>query len=258
MTRKYWAIRWALSIAVGLAVLTQIHLTSVAAPAAVDITGNWKGTLDTGSAKLRLLFKFSKSGTSGYTAVFDSLDQGAHDLPVESVHWAENKLYLDVALIKAIYDGTLDAGGKKFTGTWQQGTNRLALALVKVEGKDLESESETFSPADEAASKSAASKLGGTWTGSVAGGPASVRLVLKIQTAKAGTALGTLDSPDQGLSGIPLNAITLKGDKLRFEARGLNSVYEGTLAGEGGQITGQWRQGGESRSLEFKKAPAGS
>jgi hypothetical protein len=40
---------------------------------------------------------------------------------------------------------------------------------------------------------------------------------------------------------------------VRFEARGVGGVYEGTLASDGVTLSGNWQQGGGSLPLEFKK-----
>lgn len=45
-----------------------------------NVEGNWLGTLELGGAKLRLVLKIEKSA-NGYAAKFDSLDQGAANLP---------------------------------------------------------------------------------------------------------------------------------------------------------------------------------
>ena len=49
-----------------------------------SIEGNWSGAIDVGGIKLRLVFKVSKTAT-GYQAKFDSVDQGATDLDVDTV-----------------------------------------------------------------------------------------------------------------------------------------------------------------------------
>jgi hypothetical protein len=77
---------------------------------------------------------------------------------------------------------------------------------------------------------------------------------MNITKSPAGAAAGTLDSLDQGANGIPLSAITLKDGKVRFEARGIGGIYEGTLAADGATLNGQWQQGGQTLPLDLKKA----
>jgi hypothetical protein len=128
------------------------------------------------------------------------------------------------------------------------------LTLQKARGNDSAFEAEKLSPADLAANKQAALKVAGTWNGTLATGVASLRLRLNISRSATGAATGTMDSLDQGANGIPLSAITLKDGNLRFAAKGIGGVYEGTLAADGATLKGQWQQGGQSLPLEFAKA----
>jgi hypothetical protein len=76
-----------------------------------SITGNWLGTLDAGSAKLRLLFKITQSASGVLSAKLDSLDQGARDLPVSGITLKDNTIRLEVKPVQGVYEGTLDAAG---------------------------------------------------------------------------------------------------------------------------------------------------
>ncbi len=218
-----------------------------------DATGNWLGTLEVGQVKLRVVFKISKNATGGLTAKMDSPDQGAKDIPVDVVTFKEKELHLEIKAVQGTYEGTLNATGKSATGKWKQGPNSLPLNLVKGSGTDTAGEAEKLSPADAAANKQAAQKIAGTWNGTLVAGAASFRLRLNFAKSATGTATGTLDSLDQGANGIPLNTITHKEGKIRFEARGMGVVYEGTLAADGSMLAGQWQQAGQSLPMSFKK-----
>lgn len=224
------------------------------AAATNDVAGNWNGTLAAGPVKLRVVFKISKGAGGGLTAKMDSLDQGARDIPVDTVTVKDKTLRLEVKSVKGVYEGMLDAGGTKATGQWTQGPQSLPLTLEKRAGTDSALEAEKLSPADQAANRQAALKVAGTWNGVLATGATSLRLRLNLSKSGSGTATGTMDSLDQGATGIPLSAITLKDGKVRFEARGIGGVYEGTLAADGSTLNGQWEQGGQTLPLEFKQA----
>jgi len=220
------------------------------------MVGSWNGTLDAGSIKLRVVFKISKDAGGGLTAKMDSIDQGARNIPVDTVTVKGNVLHMEVKAVHGVYEGTLDATGRKAAGEWTQGSNSLPLTLEKGEASNSAFEKEMLSSADQAANKQAALKLAGTWNGTLAAGTANLRLRLNLSRSSTGTATGTMDSLDQGANGIPLSAITLNDGKVRFEARGIGGVYEGTLAADGANLTGQWRQGGGTLPLDFKKATA--
>jgi hypothetical protein len=240
----------------GLALLATLLLsaaTVLGAPSTNDLAGNWKGALEVGQAKLRLLFKVSRTPTGVLTAKLDSLDQGARDIPVETVVTKDNTVRMEVKSVHGVYEGSFDAAGKKITGTWQQGPQSLPLTLERTQGS-VAAEPETLSPADLAASKQAAQKLIGVWNGALAAGPANLRLKVTITKTSVGVATGTLESVDQGAKDIPLSAITCKEGAVHFEARGIGAFYDGTLSPAGVMLTGQWHQSGQAMPLEFKKA----
>ena len=236
-----------------IAILASFGL-AISAPAPTDITGNWKGTLEAGSVKLRLVFKINQAAGGDLTAKMDSPDQGARDLPVDTVTVQDKTLRLEVKAVQGVDEGTLDETRTKAAGQWKQGPNTLPLTLERSRGTDSTSETETLSPADLAASKQAAQKIAGTWNGTLTAGAAKLRLRLNISKTAAGAATGTMDSLDQGAKDIPLIAITYKEGAVRFEARGIGAFYEGTLAADGAALTGQWHQGGQTMALDFKKA----
>ena len=225
---------------------------SLSAPARIPMTGNWKGTLEVGQVKLRLVFKISQAPGGGLSGKLDSLDQGARDLEIDTVTVKDNTVRMEVKSIQGVYEGTLS--GTKLTGQWKQGAQSLPLTLERSQGRAAGSDTESLSPADLAASKLAAQKVAGEWNGTLAAGAANLRLRVKITKTSSGAAAGTLESLDQGAQEIPLSAITIKEGKLHFEARGIGGIYEGTLATDSAALTGEWRQGGQSLPLDFKKA----
>ena len=230
-------------------------LLSVSLHAATnDPTGNWKGTLEIGQTKLRLLFKIAQAPGGSLAARMDSLDQGVRDIPVDYVIFKDNKLELVVNAIQGSYEGALNQGGTKVTGKWQQGSQTLPLTLERTKEVPAIAGQEPVSPADLAASKLAAQKLAGTWNGTLAAGPANLHLALKISKSPSGTAIATMDSVDQGAKDIPLSAVTCRENKVHFEAHGLGGVYDGTLGGDSATIAGSWQQAGQTLPLDFKKA----
>lgn len=224
------------------------------APATNDLAGNWKGALEVGQAKLRLLFKISRTPAGVLTAKLDSLDQGARDIPVETVVAKDNTVRMEVKSVQGVYEGSFDEAGKKITGTWSQGPRSLPLTLERTQGTSVAAEPEKLPPADLAASKQAAQKLSGVWNGTLAAGATSLRLKLKIAKTPVGAVTGTIESVDQGARDIPLSGITCKDGAVHLDARGIGAFYDATLNPAGVVLTGQWHQSGQTLPLEFKKA----
>ena len=95
-----------------------------------NVEGNWLGTLDLGVAKLRIVLKIQKSENS-YAARFDSLDQGANDLPIDSIVLNGNKLTFSAAKFGINYEGTLNEAGDEISGTFKQGANSSPLVFKR-------------------------------------------------------------------------------------------------------------------------------
>ncbi len=241
-----------------LALLTLLFaFPALGAPATNSLLGNWLGTLDTGAAKLRVLFKVTQTYSGVLTAKLDSLDQGARDIAINSITLKDNAVRLEVNAVHGTFDGTLDGAAKKITGTWDQAGHSLPLTLERQPGDVSVIAPEKLSPEELAASKRAAYKLGGLWNGTLAVGGANLRLKVRITKTADGAATGTIVSVDQNSNDIPLTGITCKESAVHFEARGIGASYDGTLSPAGVMLTGTWHQSGQSMPLDFKKSATG-
>jgi hypothetical protein len=237
-------------LAGGFAVLL-LALHGFAGPAP-EITGNWGGTLQIEKAKLRVQFKIAKTPEGALSATMDSLDQGFRDMPVEKAVQKGNQVMLDVKFIEGRFEGAIDSTNQ-IAGSWIQGGQKIPLMLTRGKpGEDLTLEQ--LSPAELAASKKAAEKLRGDWSGTLASPDAKYRLLLKITTNSMGAASGTLDSPEFGLRQIPLSGISYKDGSVRFEARGLTAFFEGASFNNSTSLTGQWHQANQVLPLSFSKS----
>ena len=108
-----------------------LTLTVAAQVSTPNVEGNWLATLDVSGAKLRLVLKVEKSAT-GYAAKFDSPDQGATDLPIDSIVLDGNKLTFSAAKFGITYDGTLNQSGDEISGTFKQGAGSASMIFKRV------------------------------------------------------------------------------------------------------------------------------
>jgi pimeloyl-ACP methyl ester carboxylesterase len=92
----------------------------------------------------------------------------------------------------------------------------------------------------------------GDWKGTVDAAGTKLDLVLHI-SSKDGALGATLDSPDQGATGLPIDSISVTGKSLRFEMKSLGVDYEGVFSADGSQIEGQFSQQGLRLPLTFKR-----
>ena len=94
--------------------------------------------------------------------------------------------------------------------------------------------------------------LEGAWTGRLL----NYRIVIKVRATPEGTLSGTLDSPDQGAVGIPIDAVRLDGDTLRLDLSSINARFAGGVSARRSEITGQWIQNGVTLPLTLQKGAA--
>lgn len=93
----------------------------------------------------------------------------------------------------------------------------------------------------------------GAWSGKIQG---MLTLVLHVQRGATGYT-ATLDSPDQGAMGMPIDRLSVTGDSLRFEMRALRAGYLARINAAGDSLEGLWSQGGMSLPLVLTRgAPA--
>jgi uncharacterized protein len=211
---------------------------------AQDITGDWQGALDTGMSQLHLVLHITKSADGKLGATLDSIDQNAPGIPVAGVTLKDSKLNLDVAAVHGTYDGTVAADGQSIKGTWSQG-QALPLEFKRVDPNakgEAKAEAKPAKPSD----------IDGAWMGTLEMGTTKLRVVFHIvNTADGLTA--TLDSPDQGASGIPTSSVTRNGASLKIEAKRIGGVFDGKIAADLSSIDGSWTQGGGTVPLVLKR-----
>lgn len=96
--------------------------------------------------------------------------------------------------------------------------------------------------------------LQGAWIGSVKVGASQLRLRFNLsqdgqQHSDNQFYSATMDSIDQGASGIPISRVTLNGQQLELEVKVAQAAYQGRYQAQPEQIQGQWQQGGQSFEL---------
>jgi pimeloyl-ACP methyl ester carboxylesterase len=93
--------------------------------------------------------------------------------------------------------------------------------------------------------------LVGVWQATLKIQTIELRVVLHV-TADGDRYQATVDSPDQGAKGIPVDRIVLEGDTVKLELKSIKASFEGKLADDAQSIEGKWTQAG-SLPLAFKR-----
>ena len=97
-------------------------------------------------------------------------------------------------------------------------------------------------------------RIVGTWEGVLdAGAQPKKHVVVHISADQDGSLSGTIDYPDQDVSGIQITAITYKAHILHFESIPNLSSFDGTLNKEDTEIAGTRKQGGAPLALVLKR-----
>ena len=92
----------------------------------------------------------------------------------------------------------------------------------------------------------------GSWAGTLEVG-GGLRIVFHVDEGEDGLT-ATMDSPDQGATGIPVSDVTVAGDSVTLSVDRIGGTYAGVLVESGTQVEGQWTQGGWSFPLMLTPA----
>ncbi len=95
--------------------------STLSADSSLGVIGTWEGTLDVGASRLRLVLHVDSAKDGALTGRLDSPDQGATDLPLDSVSFAGNTLRFEMKSLQAMYEGKLDPDGMQIKGEFKQG-----------------------------------------------------------------------------------------------------------------------------------------
>lgn len=112
-------------------ILQVIFLSNFHTAFAQDVAGSWIGTLALGPQNLRVVFNIKQDDNKKLTATLDSPDQGAMDIPVESVTIKNDSIIFNVTAIGGIYSGMFNKDSNTFIGELKQSGMTFPLNLKK-------------------------------------------------------------------------------------------------------------------------------
>lgn len=205
----------------------------VMAKAAMEtLTGAWNGPLQipNGGPKLTFVFRFKPNAKGEMEGTFSLPEQGAVDIPMSDIEFADNKLFLRVAAGPgAEFNGTYSAGS--LSGFWRAGPQPppgFAVSLKKGEAPvaTLKLSTEAFA------------SLAGKWAGKLDaptpdGKTVTQNVVLRIETNTVGQYVGFLDveNPVQKQkASLPVSEASVAAGKVVLKIG--PGEYKGDLAGK--------------------------
>lgn len=95
--------------------------------------GVWSGVLETGTQRLRVVFRLQRDSEGQLRGTIDSPDQGAFGIPISAITVEGNALRIRSDAVGGEFVGTLSDDGKQIKGTWKQGGQELPLTLTRGE-----------------------------------------------------------------------------------------------------------------------------
>src|SRR5579864_4008003 len=93
----------------------------------------------------------------------------------------------------------------------------------------------------------------GLWQAMLAIPRGSLRIVVKFDRDHNEKISGLLDSPDQGLQGLPLENISFQDGTLIFDFLAGKAQFKGELSSNPDKIVGRWTQAGKVVELRFER-----
>ena len=205
-----------------------------------DVAGDWQGVLNVGTTKLHVILHIAPDTNGNLQATMDGV-------PVSSISLKNSKLKFDVDKIQGSYVGKLGPDAAKISGTWSQGGAFFDLDFKRASATST-NQTNPAPPSDQAKNSTPAlpSDIDGTWLGTIEASGIKLRVVFHILNTTDGLT-ATMDSPDQGVNGVPATAVTRKGSSLTIAVKQMRGgAFEGKISSDLSTIDGTytWNGGG--------------
>ena len=220
------------------ALITMLFLTI--SLIAQDITGDWNGTLNIQGTSLKIVFHINDDGDN-LTATMDSPDQGANGIPTDQTTFENGELIISAKKLGIKYKAQLDKEGKFINGNFNQNGMNLPLKMEKKKKEKLIKKSEGKLSKD-------AEKILGSWNGALDVNGTQLRIVFNV-AEENGNLITTMDSPDQGATGLATDKTTFKNGKLTILVGKMGINYTAQLSKDGTKVEGEFKQGGMTLPL---------
>jgi len=203
------------------------------------VAGCWVGTVGSGQQLARAVMRLEQAG--GWTGTMSVMGRSMRVDTLRNVAVRGDSVTYDYGAGERETAVAVALGSDgRITGTLTRGGTAQPLALARGDGKP-----------------DPARALLGYWNGALlSGGQPVLRAGLRFAAAPCGQVYLTFDSPDQGASDLPITALSMAGDSLRFEMQYVDGVFRGTVSADRTQIAGLWTQAGNTLDMEFTKGTA--
>ena len=224
-----------------------LALAATIAVAQTDPSGHWEGTLDAPNGPTRLALDLAKNAKGVWVASLGVPERQVTGLRVTDLSVAGNEVRFAAPDLPGSPTFELTLADGKLKGALL--VPALSLALEMQRTGDARVEIEPPSPA-------VSKELEGDWEGTISVPNGQSRpVIIHFKNLPDQTVEATIESPTQGVQGVPLKGVVQKGAVVEFAVLAAGGSYKGTLNKEGTEITGEWtqRSGAAPFTLVLKK-----
>jgi hypothetical protein len=209
--------------------------------------GVWEGAVEVPGQPLGVVVTLRSSASGAWSGTIDIPAQSLADFPLSDVTVDGDAVSFAMSGIPGnpAFSGTWSAAEQSIRGDFLQGGGSYPFNLDRTGDAPMMDSSGTVD-ADTAA------KVVGTWSGALSAGGGQIRLVFHITYAD-GALGGTMDSPDQGQTGLQLTSVSFDGTTFRADMTYAGVFFEGALADDGASIVGNFNQSGVAVPLTVEK-----
>ncbi len=216
----------------------------VPALAQSPVIGRWDGAIQLQRSEMTVSVTIEPDGDGGWMGSIEIPARRAEPLPLGNI-------FVDGEFVSFSVEGTSGdpafagtiSGGRRFAGLFSEGDVTFPFQLTRRTGVP---DYMFIVPSTDAA-------LEGTWHGVLDTRAVLIQFELRVDRAPNGIVTATLDSPDESVTGLTVDSLTMDGSRVRMTVAPLGATYQGTLIEGDNRITGTWRQGSARLALVFER-----
>jgi hypothetical protein len=206
--------------------------------------GQWEGAFTAGNREIGLTLDLAKNARSEWIASMSVPSENAAGLVVMDVVVNGNSVkFVGVELMMSKFDLTLGPDGR------MKGTLTNPQSSAPIEFKRTGEARVELIPGSPAVSK----ELEGDWEGSLQTPGRAFRMIFHFRNQTDKTVAATIDTPDSGAMGLPLDHVRQTGQKVEFGIKIAHGAFQGALNPEGAELAGQFTHEQDSVPLTLRK-----
>jgi len=205
--------------------------------------GHWQGKIKIGDRDVPIVVDLAQNGEGVWIGSITVTGSSSRDVPLSGLTVGAIVQFTASLPEPAKFKGSVSADGKTLSGTASNAQGDAPFELMRAGDGNVR-----LPPPSSRLTK----EFEGEWLGTLDPSGRARRIGLKLAPAADGSATATITVIEKNMQ-LAADTVTLKGAEITFELRAVSGVYRGTL-GAGGEIAGEWSEGGNRTTLTFARA----